>query len=65
MKIIDEKETGKRLIMGTEHPILTQLQRHERFGKVSWTVAGICNGISEWDHKFKNLKDARKDFERP
>ena len=51
--------TGKRMIMGTEHPVESYVEKQMKFGKPQWVLyKSCCNGTYEGYEIFKTKKAA-------
>lgn len=59
---VEHKTVGVRKINGTDFPVERLLQKDIYFGKVSWIVVTICNGIAENSKKFKTQKEAIEEY---
>lgn len=60
---IANRTTGKRMIMGTNHPIETYVNREVKFGRPVWILyESVCNGICEKATSFKTKKEAISAF---
>ena len=53
------KTLGYRNILNTPWPREAYLTRVHWYGKTTWKVDVICNGINDRYQEFKTLKDAR------
>lgn len=60
---IAEKSIGTRTIMNTDFGRIAFVERHAFGGKPYWTVAVVCNGISDYSETFKTKRAAMEAYE--
>ena len=62
--LLDQKTTGVRKILWTNHTVSATLVREQMHGRVvRWIVTtGICNGVADKAEEFKTLRDAEWAF---
>ncbi|MDQ1446837.1 MAG: hypothetical protein QOI20_3301 [Acidimicrobiaceae bacterium] len=61
-KLLEEIQTGTRVVAGTEWPIVDQLHRT---GEREWTVTrDLCNGVPRTAETYRSETKAREAFEQ-
>lgn len=61
--VVAEKSLGTRTIMNSNFGRIATVRREQWSGHVEWTVAIVCNGISDYSQTFRTRREALADYE--
>ena len=64
--VLAERETGRRVLAGTDWPVRDKLVRDQRPGRrPTWEIVrGLCNGIAQRADVYRTRREALAAWER-